>query len=335
MPNKRVFYACQGVYLQAPHDAPTLKTMLTGVQSVGINTNFNLEQVFELGQISIYENIEGIPDVEVTMEKVFDGHGLIFPKACVGAAANTLVSRSKERCMVALGIFDDGLDAIANDADNTADFEIQMDGLYVSNISYSFPTDGNFTESVSFVGNSKTINNAKLIRNGNVNGGGTDMSIFDGTHTPPNIAAGKGGIQRRENLNTTLTKLPKELPGVTAAGGLGTAKIQSINISTDFGREDIYELGKRAPYYRAPNFPIEVTIDIEMIALGTDGINAAEEAENLTEQEIKIVTEDGKVFDLNNKNRLSSVTYGGGDASGGQATCTYSYTNFNDLTITG
>ena len=123
--------------------------------------------------------------------------------------------------------------------------------------------------------------------------------------------------------------------GVAAGGALGTAKIQSINISTDFGREDIYELGKRAPYYRAPNFPIEVTIDIEMIALGTDGINAAEEQENLTEQTIKIITEDGKTFDLGTKNRLSSVTYGGGDASGGQATCTYSYTNFNDLTITG
>jgi len=335
MPNKRVFYACQGVYLQAPHINPTLKTMLTGVQSVGINTNFNLEQVFELGQISIYENIEGIPDVEVSMEKVFDGHGLIFPKACTGAAANTLVSRSKERCMVALGIFDDGLDAIANDADTIADYEIQMDGLYVSNVSYSFPTDGNFSESVSFVGNSKTINNAKLVKIGNVAGGGTNMSVFDGTHTPPNIAGGVGGIQRRENLDTVNTRLPTELPGVAAGGALGTAKIQSINISTDFGREDIYELGKRAPYYRAPNFPIEVTVDIEMIALSTDGINAAEEQENLTEQTIKIQTEDGKIFDLGSKNRLSSVTFGGGDAAGGQATCTYSYTNFNDLTITG
>ena len=94
-------------------------------------------------------------------------------------------------------------------------------------------------------------------------------------------------------------------------------------------------MGSRAPYYRSPNFPIEVTIDIEMIALSTDGINAAEETENLTEQEIKIVTEDGKIFDLKDKNRLSSVTYGGGDATGGQATCTYSYTNFNDLTISG
>jgi hypothetical protein len=32
-------------------------------------------------------------------------------------------------------------------------------------------------------------------------------------------------------------------------------------------------------------------------------------------------------------NRLSSVSYGGGDAAGGNATISYSYTNFNELTV--
>ena len=41
----------------------------------------------------------------------------------------------------------------------------------------------------------------------------------------------------------------------------------------------------------------------------------------------------GYGFDLGNKNRLASVSYGGGDAGGGNATCTYSYTNFNDLDV--
>ena len=48
---------------------------------------------------------------------------------------------------------------------------------------------------------------------------------------------------------------------------------------------------------------------------------------------ILILLEDGSRFDLGTKNRLSSVTYGGGDASGGNATITYSYTNFNELTV--
>jgi hypothetical protein len=36
---------------------------------------------------------------------------------------------------------------------------------------------------------------------------------------------------------------------------------------------------------------------------------------------------------LGKKNKLSSVTYGGGDAGGGNSTVTYSYSNFNDFTV--
>ena len=36
---------------------------------------------------------------------------------------------------------------------------------------------------------------------------------------------------------------------------------------------------------------------------------------------------------MGGKNRLSSVSYGGGDAGGGNATCTYSYINYNDLDV--
>ena len=42
----------------------------------------------------------------------------------------------------------------------------------------------------------------------------------------------------------------------------------------------------------------------------------------------------GICFDLGGKNRLSSVSYGGGDATGGNVSNTYSYTNFNDLDVT-
>ena len=78
MPNKRVFYACQAVVITAPSDpdnpqAAVFDGAVKGVQSIGITTNFNLEQVFELGQIQIFENIEGVPDVEVTLEKIFAG----------------------------------------------------------------------------------------------------------------------------------------------------------------------------------------------------------------------------------------------------------------------
>ena len=43
----------------------------------------------------------------------------------------------------------------------------------------------------------------------------------------------------------------------------------------------------------------------------------------------------GTVIDLGEKNKLSSVSYSGGDTGGGNATVTYSYSNFNVLTVAG
>ena len=83
--NDRIFYACQAVSIQ-PLTSPNASVgyMVHGLQSVGVTTNFNLEQAFELGQIEIYENIEGTPDVEITLEKVLDGYPLVYHLATVG-----------------------------------------------------------------------------------------------------------------------------------------------------------------------------------------------------------------------------------------------------------
>lgn len=350
MPNKRVFYACQAVgFAKANQDTGVVDGPVQfahGVQSVGVTTNFNLEQVFELGQVQIYENIEGVPDVEVTIEKVFDGYTKLIALATpIATLANNLglVSRSKERCVVGLAIYDDAGDSVD---DNAFVQEIKMEGMYLSSLSYNIPVDGNVTESITLVGNSKVYANAVNFMQGataafpeNANGQGTD--------SPTNGLS--GGIQRRENFDIWNSTLPTSLPGVDSnglgyVGNLITAHIQNITISTDFSREDILELGRKAPYYRAPSFPIEVTCDIEMIATATDGVQAYEEGDpafdntvnagNNTDVEvIQFLLEDGSNFDLGAQNRLSSVTYGGGDASGGNATVTYSYTNFNDLIV--
>ena len=75
MANNRIFYASQAVTL-----TPLLQSGNTwaeqavqvprGLQSVGITTNFALEQVFQLGQLELYDNIEDVPEVQVTMNKV-------------------------------------------------------------------------------------------------------------------------------------------------------------------------------------------------------------------------------------------------------------------------
>ena len=70
----RIYFANQQVAFRQNGDATANAwTAAHGVQSVAVTTTFNLEQAFKLGQLSIYENIEGVPDIEVTMSKVLDG----------------------------------------------------------------------------------------------------------------------------------------------------------------------------------------------------------------------------------------------------------------------
>jgi hypothetical protein len=46
--------------------------------------------------------------------------------------------------------------------------------------------------------------------------------------------------------------------------GLYSSMIQRINISKDISREQIYELGRRGPYFKYVNFPIEVSCEIKI-----------------------------------------------------------------------
>ena len=356
MANNRIFYACQAVAI-APcfvtADDTNTRT-IHGLQSVGITTNFNLEQAFELGQIQIYENIEGLPDVEVTLEKVLDGYPLIYHLASPAAASANLVGRSKERCCVGLGIYPEEFDAVTG----VAPVEVYMSGMYLSSLSYTIPTDGNATESVTLVGNNKEWRTSPILMK---TAQAAELPV-DGNNRgidEPRAITGSGGVQRRENVARTGCIIPRsiirsmngasvtsitESAGNNVANGAPLAHIQNISISTDFGREDILELGRKTPYYRAPNFPIEVTCEFEVISVSGDFVDAIEsgrpefndtrnEGNNTPEETIKIVLDDGTVFDLGTKNRLSSVSYGGGDAGGGNATSTFSYSTFNDLIV--
>ena len=71
--NNRLFYGVTAVGVAATGG---VFKAVSGVQSVGIDTTFNLEQVYQLGQLSIYQNVENIPNVEVTIERVMDGTAL-------------------------------------------------------------------------------------------------------------------------------------------------------------------------------------------------------------------------------------------------------------------
>jgi hypothetical protein len=336
MANKRIYYAIQQVSIGDP------AVEVHGLQSVGISTNFSLEQVFELGQLEIYQNVEEVPEVEVTLNKVLDGYPLIYSLATeqgtsVGtfvATSATLSGRQNARCDVQLGIYPD----TGNSATGSASQTLFCAGMYVSSVSYTFPVDGNFTEDVTLVGNSKIWT------------GNTPLTgAFDTNNDSPAAAS----VGRRQFLDIPNCVFPTEIPGVQGDGTLldnsgngegWSTHFQNITLSCDLGRESINELGRFAPYHRYVTFPVEVTAEFEVLTTEGDGINAAEEGYyggtaqcdyryNLVDNAILIKTCEGTTVNLGGKNKLSSINYSGGDTGGGNVTVTYSYVTYNDFTV--
>lgn len=334
--NNRIFYACQTVFLD-PGCSGNL-VPIHGAQSIGINTNFNLEQAFELGQAAIYENIEGLADVEVTLEKVLDGYPLIFHAATSGASPRGLLARSKVRTSINLGIYEDGRDY----ATGIPPIELWMSGMYLNNITYTLNTDGNFTESATFVGNHKQWYKGT---GGKITADLTTSANASGQDQPSGLF-GLGGIQRRENVLLASSILPQSIFGVNGSGvgnAVSGVHIQTMSISADLGRDPILELGRKAPYFRAPKVPIEVKCDIEVIAISGDLVDITESGNpaytgvdlgnNLKYDSIKIVLQDGTSIDMGDRCKLQSVSYGGGDAGGGNVSLKYSFVGYNILKV--
>ena len=353
MANKRIYYAIQQVRI-GTGDVDAIH----GLQSVGMTTNFNLEQVFELGQLEIYQNLEEIPDIELTLNKVLDGYPLVYVAATENGAGGitnstatspSLTGRQNARCDLELAIFDDSQVSCSGNSLTSDYSRVLCSGMYVSSVSYTFPVDGNFTEDVTLVGNDK------------IWAASSDVGAFDNNDDEP-IAATK--VNRRQHLDMTNSLFPIEIPGVSGDGsvldnsdqGEGfSTHFQNITVSVDLGREAINELGRFAPYHRYVTFPVEVTSEFEVLATQGDGINATEDGfyktvdgsavpataddtgciyrYNLRDQRIYLETCEGTKIHLGDKNKLSSVNYAGGDTGGGNVTVTYSYTTFNDFTV--
>jgi hypothetical protein len=373
-PNTRVFYATQAVTIGAIGnttspiiDSATASSAGThkivhGLQSVGVDTNFNLEQAFELGQLSLYENIEDIPDISVSMQKFLDGYSLIYHLGAsfdgdgtrLGSTSTTLSGRADTRADVRLAINKTTDESVNNGDSGVA--ELYCSGMYISSVSYTIPTDGTATEDVTFVGNNKkwlnddTDSELLLMSGGNMDAGFGSIFGDDEPNAPGNH------VLRREDVLTGTTAIegyatvvPSIIEGVVAdtgssiktrnalnAGTINTdnTHIVSFTCSTDLGREQINQLGTRTPYNRYVTFPTEVTSTIEMTATAGDNVDADETVRsNLSNHEICVVLVDSTVLHLGKKNKLASITYGGGDAGGGNATVTYNFSNFNDLVV--
>ena len=223
-----------------------------GLQSIGISTTFNLEQVFQLGQVELYEYSERQPDIEVTMSKTIDGAKPLFFMVTDPASANDIVARTANyRVDVALQIYPDTQFRATGKPQSI----VTASGMYLSNLSYTFPIDGFVSEDVTLVGNDK-IWGAMVAVSGQTAGnnsglGGEPLVVWpddqDGgnPNAPEGTASGVfghdgntsaleeggaaelaggadrfgviivgSGVQRREEVDIRRSVLPSDIPGI-------------------------------------------------------------------------------------------------------------------------
>ena len=364
----RIYYAVQAVQMQgvngpgidsAPETVGAFRSVF-GVQSVGISTNFNLENVFQLGEFDQYDVLDDNPEIEVTLNKIIDYTDPLYVLACGGGASTpsttgkNVLEVASRRVNVRLFV---GSDVSHQNVTGALPFVVKMTGMYLSSISYTFSTDGNFTEEATLVGNNKVwYNNSDSLA--------ANTATGDQIHPVAGTTAGFNnlratGIARRWNIDLDNSVLPS---GTTSWDGgivlphdgskFVVPHITNLTVSCDLGREPLFQLGSRAPYTRFVNVPLEVTSEFEVIATehdvsASDFLNSgacAANTRNLQPREIYLRLcgpsagdgnsgTKGMNFYLGKNNRLTSVNYSGGDTGGGNVTVTYSYTGYNTFYV--
>ena len=448
MANNRIFYAVQQVnIIQDGINDPTKYDVVHGVQSVGMTTNFNLLPMFEMGQLSVYSQVEDAPDIQVTLHKSLDGYLPAYCLATQKAYGPTLPARAVQKCGMALSVYPEiQLSATGSDISS-----VIVSGMYVGSIRYSFPVDGHAVEELTLVGNNKIWAADPRISNTGDQYWSSGVSGIQGSFTNQDIPIGLGGLQQRWDIkfspapyttgittspgsfgfgqpsgntlygalsaaiNTAsgnavisglllnqliaiqtgfslssgtdlagqwadwdCTVLPPEVAGVNnpyPTGGNVTssytgitpyllpginpvltdtagsrAHLRNINMSVNINRENFTELGRKNPYFRSPQFPTEVTTEIEIIATSGDLVSATEygvlsanawgttsgcgaDNGNTVPRTIRIAMCEGLRLYAGYRNRLASINYTGGDATGGHVTVSYTYHTFNDFTV--
>lgn len=303
-----------------------------GLQSVTLNTNFNLENVFEIGQSAVYQIVEDLPDIQVNLTKVLDGYPLLYHLATNGATSGSLQGRSNMQTIMAMSIFLDTQD----NASGTPINQCTCSGLFYNGGTWTFPVDGNATEDANLVGNEKVWRSSAFTF-----AGATLNSVFNGNDAPA-----YGSVMRRQHFDWGTSRVPTNLPGISSSGtndadnlGNYSAAVQNVSVSFDLGRQSINELGHKGPYFRFPSPTVEVTSTFEVVSKSGDNLDATAagtlgDGNNLTNQTILIKALDSTQLNLGNKNKCQSISQGGGDTGGGLQTLTFTYVNQNVCTVT-
>lgn len=361
--------------------------LLHGAQSLGYDANFDIENIRQLGCAENYDSNEGLPQVSITTNKVLDGHCPAYILATWDAEEPNLLARAECKSDIAVAYFDCTQESACGDPKCIKVFpEVQ-----VSSFGYTFGTDGAFTEDVSFVGNNIIAYQEDMAMDeqcgcaytdefmmqlsaiGEIKGADCcdhnplkrvsfkEHFLWDVTDETGAVldVSGIADAPKDENGAVCLADtsvLPNQIAGIGCDGTNADEEvcIQSISVSTDLNREEIFCLGKRGPKDRSITLPVDVNTSIEVVADCPPPVSATEDGVfveknletgcespegcknigfNLNNGTIRLVTCDGLRIYLGTKNKLSGYSISGGDTSGSNLSVSYNFTNENKFTV--
>ena len=290
-------------------------------QSVGVNASTEYEQIFELGRAGIYANIEGIPTAEITVERAMtaESFGSLWG-VHTGSSTQSVSTVGNALFDIQMAIKPEGSCASTSESGFVAVY-----GAVMTNYSMNFSLDGPITESATYEAT-------------NIGWSSGDPSAMTTSYDHLNEAP-SGIVLTRNHV---------------IGDGPFSGKLQSASFSISIDREDVLSLGYRFPVMRPVSFPVEATAEFEYLvgssgstyglAFNQDNHNSS----NYSAQPSGGVRGDqvsGKVVALGvtpslNGNPtwialrhpyLTSSSYSGGDAGGGNATITHTFTGYDGI----
>ena len=344
-----------------------------GAQSISYDPTLESTPIFQLSQSEMYELREGIPTVNITAQKVLDGHDLMYTKSTADAVTPTLFGRAPTKAIIGVGIFDCSADSTAGDPVSVTVFS----GVQVNSISYTASVDNPAVEDITWLGNDIIYYNPNF--SGDCECDYTDRFLAEVASiqltgcNAGNDQAPIGPIAHRENVifgfdsgagldqngmvaDPDTTILPPDIPGITCSGTLdpnNPVAVQSITISTSLNREDVNRLGERSPHARTLTLPVAVDTAIEVVSEHEVGFSATSYGvclppaytgcEDVTQcsgvgvnaynRTIRLALCEGTRVYTGIRNKLVSANRSGGSTGGENLTITYNFQTFNTMTV--
>lgn len=292
--NKRVYFACLGVA------NCTDNTILNDVISANLSANININNIFSPGSTTPTTSYAEMPNVEFSYTSYLKTFTPITSEEGLNdfVGFNLAIGLDSDSNQSYAGLFSGNSTILSSGVGSPPYAAVGCSLSNLSSIVYTLPVDGFFTVTKSYKGFSKT------------------------SATPPSLFTESQSITKRRSC----------FQG-TLPNGISDNAIQNIEITYTINRTMVQEFATRKPYASYVNFPIETTVQFELLTqkLDTYSIDSMQTAcRNISppKENITISVEGAGSLNISGA-YLTNISYNGGSAnSNDNQTMSVTYTSY-------